>query len=66
MWSNLFIGCILLIVALAFWGMIWGMVGMILAVPVTAVLVIIFSQIPSTRYMAVLLSEKGDIMRKEG
>ena len=55
------LGPVTVIVALAFWGMIWGMVGMILAVPVTAVLVIILSQIPSTRYIAVLLSEKGEM-----
>ena len=58
--SNL--GPVIVIVALAFWGMIWGMVGMILAVPVTAVLVVMLSQIPSTRYLAILLSEKGEIM----
>jgi predicted PurR-regulated permease PerM len=49
------------IVALAFWGMIWGVVGMILAIPIMAVLVISLSQIPSTRYLAILLSEKGNI-----
>jgi len=41
--------------------MIWGIVGMILAVPIMAVLVIALSQIPSTRYLAILLSEKGNI-----
>ena len=55
------LGPITVIVALAFWGLIWGIVGMILAVPVVAVLVIILSQIPSTRYLAILLSEKGNI-----
>ena len=54
------------VVALAFWGMIWGMVGMILAVPVTAVFVVVLSQIPATRYLAVLLSEKGTIPDIEG
>lgn len=52
---------IMVIVALAFWGMLWGVVGMILAVPVTSVMVIIFSQIPSTRWIAVILSEKGNL-----
>jgi len=52
-------------VALAFWGMLWGIVGMILAVPVTSVIVIVCSQIPSTRYIAVLLSEKGEIAEIE-
>jgi predicted PurR-regulated permease PerM len=41
------------------------MVGMILAVPATAVFVIILSQIPSTRYLAILLSEKGNIPEME-
>jgi len=49
------------IVALAFWGMLGGIVGMLLAVPIMAVLVIICSQIPSARYIAILLSEKGNI-----
>jgi len=55
------IGPVPVIVSLAFWGMLWGIVGMILAVPVTSVVVIICSQIPSTRYLAVMLSEKGEI-----
>ncbi len=54
-----------IIVALAFWGMLWGIVGMILAVPIMAVIVIVCSQIPSTRYLAILLSEKGDIADME-
>ncbi len=49
------------IVALAVWGMLWGIVGMMLAVPIMAVVVIVCSQIPSTRYLAIFLSEKGDI-----
>jgi predicted PurR-regulated permease PerM len=55
------LGPISVVVALAFWGMIWGMVGMVLAIPVTAVFVIILSQIPSARYVAILVSEKGNI-----
>jgi predicted PurR-regulated permease PerM len=56
---------IIVIVALSFWGLIWGVIGMILAVPVTSVIVIGCSQIPSTRYLAILLSEKGDIPELE-
>lgn len=52
---------ITVIVALSVWGMIWGIVGMILAVPIMAVLVIILSQVPSARYLAIILSEKGSI-----
>jgi predicted PurR-regulated permease PerM len=59
------LGPVTVIVALAFWGMIWGLVGMMLAVPITAVFVIMLSQIPSTRFMAIILSEKGDIPEME-
>jgi predicted PurR-regulated permease PerM len=57
--SNL--GPLTVIVALAFWGMIWGIVGMILAIPIMSVVVIICSQFPSARFVAVLLSEKGKV-----
>jgi predicted PurR-regulated permease PerM len=49
------------LVALSFWGSIWGVVGMILSVPITSVMVIIMSQVPSSRYLAIILSEKGDL-----
>jgi predicted PurR-regulated permease PerM len=55
------IGPVAVILALAFWGLIWGITGMILAVPITAILVMILSQIPSARSIAIFLSEKGNI-----
>jgi predicted PurR-regulated permease PerM len=48
-------------ITLTIWGTIWGVLGMIIAVPVTSILVIIMAQFPNTRYVAVLLSESGDI-----
>jgi len=50
---------VVVLVSLAFWGMVWGIVGMILAVPIMSVVVIICSQVPSARFVAILLSEKG-------
>jgi predicted PurR-regulated permease PerM len=49
------------LVALSFWSAIWGVVGMILSVPITSVMVIIMGQVPSSRYLAILLSEKGEV-----
>jgi predicted PurR-regulated permease PerM len=49
------------ILALAFWGMLWGVVGMILAVPIMSVVVIICSQFPKARFLSILMSEKGNI-----
>jgi AI-2 transport protein TqsA len=48
-------------ITLTIWGSIWGVLGMIIAVPITSILVIIMAQFPNTRYVAVLLSESGDI-----
>ncbi len=41
---------------LIFWGIIWGLPGMILAVPITAILRIILLRIDSTRSLAELMS----------
>lgn len=49
------------LLALTFWGVIWGVLGMILSVPITSVMVITFSRIKSTRFIAVWLSETGEI-----
>jgi AI-2 transport protein TqsA len=49
------------ILALFVWGAIWGIVGMFLAVPITSVAMIIFSNFPQTRGLAIALSESGDI-----
>ena len=50
-------------ITLTIWGTVWGILGMIIAVPVTSILVIVLAQFPNTRYVAVLLSESGDISK---
>lgn len=49
------------VIALVFWGSIWGLTGMFLSVPITVIMVIVFAHFPNTRNIAVLLSEKGEI-----
>lgn len=49
------------ILALFVWGAIWGIVGMFLAVPIMAILMIVLANIEATRPVAMLLSETGDI-----
>lgn len=43
------------IASLAFWGMIWGVIGAFLSVPMTTAFVIVCSHIPSLRWIAILL-----------
>ena len=49
------------ILSLAVWGKIWGVTGMVLSVPITVIMIIIFSQFNHTKFVAILLSENGDI-----
>jgi predicted PurR-regulated permease PerM len=52
---------LVVILGLAFWGFVWGFVGMLLSVPIMATLMIVFSQFNDTRNMAILLSKDGEI-----
>lgn len=45
-----------ILVALMIWGVLWGVVGMLLATPITSVLRILFARMPQTRGLAHLLS----------
>jgi AI-2 transport protein TqsA len=42
--------------ALFFWGWLWGIAGMILAVPIVAVVKIVCNNIPALKFIAVLMS----------
>ena len=48
-----------IIIAMAFWGAVWGVPGMFLAVPIMVAIMIICSHIPSARAVAILLSRDG-------
>ena len=53
---------VVILVALAFWGWVWGIAGALLAVPLTAAIVIICEHFRSTEWIALLLSnrKRGD------
>jgi predicted PurR-regulated permease PerM len=50
-----------ILLSLALWSQLWGIPGAFLAVPITAIVVIVFSEFPGTRPLAVLLSKDGRI-----
>ena len=64
MGSSLNISSLVVIIALTVWGVLWGVAGMILCVPITVIMMIILAQFPSTRPIAILLSEKGKLMHE--
>jgi AI-2 transport protein TqsA len=51
---------IVLLLALAFWSVIWGLTGAFLSTPLTTVTMVILAQFTGTRWIAVLLSADGD------
>ncbi|WP_456461449.1 AI-2E family transporter [Reichenbachiella sp.] len=61
MGSKLNISPLVVLLSLTLWGFLWGVVGMILSVPITATLIIIFGQFDNTRPLAILLSKNGEI-----
>ncbi|MFH1158523.1 MAG: AI-2E family transporter [Pseudomonadota bacterium] len=61
MGKSLNLSPIFIISSLAMWGMIWGIPGMFLSIPILAVVMITLSQFPATRPIAVLLSKTGVI-----
>ncbi len=61
MGDSMNLSSLVVILALSLWGALWGVTGMVLSVPITVVMLIVFSEIPSTRPIAMLLSEKGQI-----
>ena len=55
---------LVILIALAIWGYVWGLAGMFLAVPLTSLVQIICANVPSFRPAAILLSE-GRYYRKD-
>ena len=50
------INVITILVMLMFWGFLWGIPGLVLAIPITVFLKIIFEQFPGTHVIAILMS----------
>jgi len=60
MGASLNLSPVVVLVALIFWGWLWGIPGMILAVPLTSMLKIIFEDIGPLRPLGLLMSGSGD------
>ncbi len=61
MGNNLNLSPIFIITNLAMWGMIWGIPGMFLAIPILAIITIALGQFEKTRPLAILISKTGVI-----
>jgi AI-2 transport protein TqsA len=61
MGESLNLSPLVVFVSLIMWGNLWGIVGMLLCVPITVILVIILSNFERTRWVAVMLSKNGTL-----
>ena len=61
MGSSLNISSLVMILSLSLWGTLWGVSGMVLCVPITVIMMIIFAQFESTKPIAILLSANGKV-----
>ncbi len=61
MGNSLNLSAFAILFSLAVWSELWGIPGAFLAVPITAIMTIIFSEFPGTRPVAVLLSKNGQL-----
>lgn len=53
---------LVVILTLMLWGMMWGIPGMLLSVPITVILIIVMSEFEGTKPFAILLSRNGEIL----
>ncbi len=61
MGRTLNLSSLVVFLALAFWGALWGIAGMLMSVPSTVLLMIFCAHVPRLQWMAILLSEDGKI-----
>jgi predicted PurR-regulated permease PerM len=57
--DSLNLSAVVVLLALAIWGLVWGIVGAFLAAPMTVMIMIVLAQFRSTRWIAILLSADG-------
>lgn len=57
MGQGLGISPLVVLFSLFFWGWLWGIPGMIMAIPITAIIKIVFSNIPEFKFVAALMSK---------
>jgi len=61
MGNSLNLSPLIILLNLSLWGLIWGIPGMFLCVPLLVISMIVFSHVPATRPIAIMLSRDGRI-----
>ena len=51
---------VVILLALSFWGLVWGVPGMFLSTPLTVTLMVVAEQFQGAKWLAIILSGDGD------
>ncbi|WP_440875906.1 AI-2E family transporter [Thalassotalea sp. PLHSN55] len=62
MGKSLNLSAFMILISLSFWGFIWGLIGMFLAIPLMVATAIVFSHIEGTKWVAILMSADGQLL----
>jgi len=65
LWNKLNLSPLVILLSLTFWGYIWWVIGMFLSIPLMVMLNIACSHFDSTRWIHVILSQKGKLITKK-
>ncbi len=57
------INVITILVMLMLWGYVWGIPGLVMSIPITVFLKILFEQFPSTQVIAQLMTGKAKVIK---
>jgi predicted PurR-regulated permease PerM len=63
--KSLNLSSLMILLALSFWGSVWGLPGMFLAVPLMVMTGIVCAQFSGLRWIAVILSADGNLIRSK-
>ena len=63
MGRSLNLSSFMILLALSFWGIVWGLAGMFLAVPMMVMTGIVCAQFSGLRWFAVILSSDGSLVK---
>lgn len=63
--SSIGVSEVMMLISLVFWGWLWGLVGMILATPLTACLAVMGRHVPRLRFLDTLLGEEPPLTPRQ-